>query len=178
MHRNDQHPQVGALLGELAGGLDAGQARHRDIEQRQLDLVAQSHGDRLLAVACLRHDLEVGLGVEDHPQTMAHERVIVGEQDARHRGTRESEGHERARGARSRLDPQLRTDRQRTLAHPEDTALRAARDVADAVVADGELDAVRVAAQRDLDRLRRRVADGVGEALLGRCGRSRPRPRR
>ena len=38
--------------------------------------------DRLEAVGGLADDVEVVLGVEDHPEAGAHERLVVGDQDA------------------------------------------------------------------------------------------------
>ena len=41
------------------------------------------HG--LGAVACLADDLDPGFCLEDHPEARAHERLVVGEEDADHR---------------------------------------------------------------------------------------------
>ena len=82
MHREHQHAQLRPALGELARGLQPGHPRHRDVEDREVDVVAQRALDRLGAVAGLGDDLEVGLGVEDEPQPVAHDGVVVGEQDA------------------------------------------------------------------------------------------------
>ena len=58
--------------------------------------------DRLAAVGRLADDLDVGLGVEDHPEAVAHQGLVVGDQDADHRrDPRRVEGQARAE-ARSR----------------------------------------------------------------------------
>ncbi len=41
--------------------------------------------DCLGAVARLAHDLDVGLGAQDHAKARAHEPLVVGQQDADHR---------------------------------------------------------------------------------------------
>ena len=51
----------------------------------------RSSGERLHAVGCLAHDLEVGLGVEHHAEAHAQHRLVVDEQDA--------DGHAGARGS-------------------------------------------------------------------------------
>src|SRR5690606_41213436 len=40
------------------------------------------HGQRLLGVVGLADDLEVGLGLERHGEALAHERVVVDQEDA------------------------------------------------------------------------------------------------
>jgi len=55
--------------------------------------------DRLLPVAGLAHDLDVGLGAQDHAQAVAHEALIVGEQDA-HRGHVEAGAEQEQRARR------------------------------------------------------------------------------
>jgi hypothetical protein len=41
--------------------------------------------DRLAAVGGLADHLEVGLGVQDHPEPGPHQRLVVGDQDPDHR---------------------------------------------------------------------------------------------
>ena len=103
VHGEHQHPQRRAAAGELARGLKAGQARHRDVEHGEVDVVAQPLLDRLGAVARLGDHVEVGLGVEDHAQAAADDGVVVGEQDA---GV-ERHGHADAAAAR-RAAPRCR----------------------------------------------------------------------
>ena len=49
--------------------------------------------NRRLRVARLGDDLEVGLGVEQHAQGVAHHRVVVGEDDRRRLDLRRVAGH-------------------------------------------------------------------------------------
>ena len=48
--------------------------------------------DRLGAVAGLADHLEVRLGVDDHPEAAAHERLVVGDQHADRHGPRSASG--------------------------------------------------------------------------------------
>ena len=96
----------------------------RSISSRSAEL------DGLGAVAGLGDDLEVGLGVEHHPQPAADERVVVGEQDAR----LQRDGSCRLAGRHARrtrvpppgpgLDRQAAADQQRPLAHARRCRLR------------------------------------------------------
>ena len=67
---------------ELARGLQAGHARHRDVEHGEVDVRVQPELDGLGAVAGLGDDGQVRLALEHEPQTAAHDGVVVGEQDA------------------------------------------------------------------------------------------------
>jgi hypothetical protein len=51
--------------------------RHLDVEEHELRLVVLDRGHRLLAVARLRDDLDVGLGAEQRNQAFTRERLIV-----------------------------------------------------------------------------------------------------
>ena len=80
MHGEHQQLDLRPPQCELAGGLQAGPARHRDIEHRQVDRLTQRDVDRHDAVARLGDDLEVRRPVQDHPQPAPYQRVIVGQQ--------------------------------------------------------------------------------------------------
>src|SRR4051794_17432310 len=82
VHRQDQHAQPGAPPAQLVGGAQAAHARHRDVEDREVDVVLERALDRLGAVAGLGDDPQVGLRVEDEPQAATHDDVVVGEQDS------------------------------------------------------------------------------------------------
>src|SRR5581483_9887220 len=56
-------------------------ARHRDVEDRQVDVPLQRLVYRFGAVLGFGHDLQVRLRVEDLPQPGADDRVVVGDQD-------------------------------------------------------------------------------------------------
>ena len=64
----------------LAGCLEPVQARHPDVHQRDVGLQPLDLLDGLLPVDRLAHDLDVGLGVEDHLEARAHERLVVRDQ--------------------------------------------------------------------------------------------------
>ena len=68
--------------GQPARGLDAVQLRHGDVHDDHVGMqfLGQLHG--FAAVAGLAHDLHVGLRGEDHAEALAHQRVIVGEQNS------------------------------------------------------------------------------------------------
>ena len=68
--------------GELARRLQAGHARHRHVQDGQVDVVGERSLDRLGSVVDLGDDAEVGLPAEQLPQPAADDRVIVGEQHA------------------------------------------------------------------------------------------------
>ena len=125
-----------------------------------------AHGDRLGAVLGLGDDLEVDLVVEDPAQAGAHERVIVGDQDADGHGTCSLT---LVPSARSREDLQPGADQQGTLAHPADAARGILGRVpahADAGVVDEQLDLAVDGREGDVGLFRLRVADDVRQRLL------------
>ena len=145
--------------------------------------------DRLAAVRRLADDLDVGLGLEDHAEAGADQRLVVGDQDA--------DGHARltpaagrARGSRARRAARCRARRRRARrvrACPPAHGRRPAPPWSAAVVGDLELDLVLAEAQRRPGSRRAGVLERVGQRLLhdpvGRRGRrraaaarARPRP--
>ena len=62
--------------------------RHADVHQHDVGPVEVDRAEHLAAVGGLGHHLEARRAGEHHPQAGAHERVIVDEQDADHRGRR------------------------------------------------------------------------------------------
>ena len=74
VHREHQQAQLGPALVQLVGGLDAGHARHRDVEDREVDILGERLLDGFGAVLGLCDDLEVGLRVEHPPQAGADDR--------------------------------------------------------------------------------------------------------
>ena len=63
---HDGHRVLDAGPGELAGGLDAVQHRHADVEQADVGPQLAGEVDRLAPVGRGADHLDVGLGVEDH----------------------------------------------------------------------------------------------------------------
>src|SRR5581483_8021152 len=84
VHREHQQLELRLALAQLLGRLDAGRLRHRDVEDRDVDVLAHRLLHRLGAVLGFGDDLEVGLRVEHAPQARADDRVVVGDEDARH----------------------------------------------------------------------------------------------
>ena len=64
--------------------LEAVELGHADVHQDDVGPQRAHLVDRLAAVRGLADDLDVGLGVEDHAEAGAHERLVVDEQDADH----------------------------------------------------------------------------------------------
>ena len=62
--------------------LDPVDDRHADVHQHDVGPSALDQRDRLGAVGGLADDLDVVAGVEDHAEAAAHERLVVGDQDA------------------------------------------------------------------------------------------------
>src|SRR4029453_16873595 len=58
--------------------------RHPDVHQDHVRLRLAGGEDRREAVRGLADDLEARLGLEDHPEARAYERLVVGDQDLRH----------------------------------------------------------------------------------------------
>ena len=99
---------------------DAVEPRHHEVEQDHVGRVLRRGGDRLLAVAGLADHLDVVLQVEERPQALAHDRVVVGDQDADHAA--HLQPHARAvaeRRARSRASRRARSARSSIEVSPE-----------------------------------------------------------
>ncbi len=79
----------GSRLGdEQPGGRDPVELRHADVHEDDVGAVEVDRAEHLAAVGGLAHHLEALRAGEHHPQAGAHERVVVDEQDADHRGSR------------------------------------------------------------------------------------------
>jgi hypothetical protein len=66
--------------------LDPVHVGHADVHQHDVGALALGQRDGLGAVAGLADDLHVLLGVEDHAEAAAHERLVVGDHHARAHG--------------------------------------------------------------------------------------------
>ena len=82
MHRENQDFHRREFLQDLAGGLEAVQVGHGDIHDDQIRLVAPRPFHRLPSGERLAHNFPIGLSVEDRPQPLPHDFVIVGDQNA------------------------------------------------------------------------------------------------
>src|SRR5438105_4413869 len=65
---------------KLAGRVQTCHPGHRDVDHGEIDVVYESALDRLGSVADLCDHGHVGLCVEDPSQSIAHDRVVVGQQ--------------------------------------------------------------------------------------------------
>ncbi len=92
VHREHQDPHVGPRADDLAGSGDPGHPWHGDVEDREVDVVLERGPDRLDTVAGLRDDGEVRLGVDQEPEAVAHDVVVVGQQHAGRRGVAHRSG--------------------------------------------------------------------------------------
>ena len=86
MHRG----RVG-LRDEQPGRGDPVELRHADVHEDDVGPVEVDGAEHLAAVGGLADHLEVVRAGEHHPQARAHERVVVDEQDADHRGSRRAQ---------------------------------------------------------------------------------------
>src|SRR5437773_2661832 len=83
LDRRRQHHGAGARhRPDLAQGLEPRLAGHIQIQQEQVGLQPAHALDGLDAVASLSDDAEVGLGLEQPPQTVAKDGMVVSKQDA------------------------------------------------------------------------------------------------
>ena len=78
----DAGPRVGAA--RAGGRLDAVELRHADVHEQDVRVVGAGGCERVDPVAGLGRHLDVGLGLEHHPQPLAHEVLVVCDDDADH----------------------------------------------------------------------------------------------
>ena len=79
-----QHEHARGVRGlhDPPGGLEPVDGRHADVHEDDVGPGATRSVDGLGAILGLADHVEVGLGLEDHPKAGAHERLVVGDQDA------------------------------------------------------------------------------------------------
>ena len=83
----DDHPAARDLVAERGRGGQAVEARHLDVEQRDVGMLVPRGRHHLVAAPDLRHDLEVVLEFEQRGERRADQRLVVGEQHPdRHAG--------------------------------------------------------------------------------------------
>jgi hypothetical protein len=106
VHRQDQHAQASPTPAQLHGRLEPSEPWHRDVENREIDVISEGLLDRLESVGRLRDHLDVGLAVEHRTQTAANDRMIVREQYPRlERRSHASPRLDRDASRRSRCPP-------------------------------------------------------------------------
>jgi hypothetical protein len=78
-----QHARPAGRTGgdDLACRFESVHAWHPDVHQHDVRSASSRGLDRVDTVFGLAENAEVGLGVEDHPEPGAHERLVVGDQD-------------------------------------------------------------------------------------------------
>jgi hypothetical protein len=83
--RQDQHPGCGSYPCQHIGGADPVQVGHANIHQHHIRGQPARLFDGLAPGSRLANDLDVGVGGEQFDQPGAHQAVVVGDQDPRHR---------------------------------------------------------------------------------------------
>jgi hypothetical protein len=84
---DDAHAAQRRVGGDRLGGLQAVEAGHADVHQHDVGDEAARRVGRLVAVGGLADHLDAVLRGQQRPKARAHERLVVGEQDADHRGS-------------------------------------------------------------------------------------------
>ncbi len=160
---------------QLGRGMQAGHARHRHVEDRQVHVVVDRPARRPRRRRPPRPPPQVGLGLEHEPQAAAHHGVVVGEQDARLQ-----RGHSPVSGERhARAVPRCRPSRRRprSAARPRAPPARACRACrrprrrlrvdAAAVVGHAQCEPRGRCSSAQLRLVGSRMARHVGQRLLG-----------
>src|SRR5581483_10035303 len=71
---------------EPAGCVDAVELGHADVHDDDVGVELTGEAQRFASVGGFADDLDVALQFEDEPEALPYEGLVVGEQDARHRG--------------------------------------------------------------------------------------------
>ncbi len=82
MHRQDEHLELRPFRFDGAQDGDAVGSLHVEVEHQDVRIVGLRSGERGTPISRFRHDRDARLVFEDAPNAAAHERVIVGEDDA------------------------------------------------------------------------------------------------
>src|SRR5581483_2373828 len=90
VRREDDDVRLRSALADATRRLDAVAARHAEVHQDDLGAQPFDERDRLLAVGGAADDLEVGQQPEQRREPLAHDTLVVGEDDGRHAGTHSS----------------------------------------------------------------------------------------
>jgi hypothetical protein len=80
VHAQDEHSRAGQATDDLARHLDAVQQRHADVQHDDVRVVIDSFLDRRSSVACFCDDRPLWLILEQLPQSLPHQDMIIGEQ--------------------------------------------------------------------------------------------------
>ena len=82
VHTEHDNLRIRQRRANLAGRLDAIQARHADIHNHDVRFQFPGHGHSFTPVVGFSDNGEVGLGIDHHAQTRANQGVVVGKQHA------------------------------------------------------------------------------------------------
>ena len=82
MHGEDQHLGAVVALDDLAGGLDAVQLRKGDVHDDDVRMDPLDELRRAATVSRLADDLDLLVGLEQTPQTLSHDGVVVNQEDS------------------------------------------------------------------------------------------------
>jgi hypothetical protein len=83
MDREHQDVELWPAAVELPGHLQAGEARHRDVEDGEVDVAGDARFECLGAIPGFRNHLQIWLGLQHELQATADKLMIVSEQDPR-----------------------------------------------------------------------------------------------
>ena len=92
-----------------AGRLEPVEARHPDVHQDDVGSVPPGEPDGRLAVGGLGDDVDIRLGLEDHPEAGPDQRLVVGDEDPESAARSRRSGPVTARRPRRRSGSQART---------------------------------------------------------------------
>src|SRR5258708_18463451 len=84
MHAHDEDAGVGPRRADALDQIEERDARHPDIEQDDVGFVVRQHGEELDGVARFGDDAQLRIFRHELPEARAHDRVIVGDDDANH----------------------------------------------------------------------------------------------
>ena len=152
---------------------DAVEARHLEVEHDEVRLVLGGELDRAQPVARLRDDLEVGLELEQRRERLAHEVLVVGQQQPDHVarcGARPVRTKPPAASGAASTRPPTAAKRSRRPATPLPSPSPAC--TRDAVVGHPHDDVVALALDRDLAALGAGVAQQVRRAFAHAASRT------
>jgi hypothetical protein len=78
--RND--PRLGRIAPDQAGSVGAPHPRHGQVHHDHVGRELDCSMPGRFAVRCFTNDLQIGLSIEQRLETLAHNRVVVGQQDS------------------------------------------------------------------------------------------------
>jgi hypothetical protein len=81
-----EHSHARVVGAEAAGGLDTVELGHAQVHEHHIGFVAGDGGEGLVAVRDVGDDLEVGLPLEHAAQAVAHDGVVIDDQDTNRHG--------------------------------------------------------------------------------------------